>query len=244
MRDYPNLLSKSLGAKPAIGLSSGIHFVSAVHNNEDLSDIERFSYLRTLLEGPAYSTVAGLALTSANYEKAVDLLKQRFGQKQVIINSHMDHLLNLTPVTDSRDLWKLRKLYDTIEQDVRGLESLGVPVTSYGSLLVSVVQSRLPTDILIEIGKGMKLEHGEDWNLETLMKLLKVEIETRECVQTKGSNRGTFSVENKRPNYCRLRQPYTLQKAQETHPIAHIAVENILQLIVMWSQTYKRGKTF
>ena len=47
----------------------------------------------------------------------------------------------------------------------------------------------------------MKLEHGEDWNLETLIKLLKVEIKTRECVQTKGSNRGTFSVENKRPNY-------------------------------------------
>ena len=159
------------------------------------------------MEGPAYSTVAGLALTSANYEKAVDLLKQRFGQKQVIINSHMDHLLNLTPVTDSRDLWKLRKLYDTIEQDVRGLESLGVPVTSYGSLLVSVLQSRLPTDILIEIGKGMKLEHGENWNLETLMKLSKVEIETRECVQTKGSNRGTFSVENKMPNYGKNNPP-------------------------------------
>ena len=93
----------------------------------------------------------------------------------------------------------------------------------------------------------MKLEHGEDWNLETLMKLLKVEIETGECVQTKVSNRGTFSVDNKRPNYSksnpRLQQPYTLQKAQETHLIAHIAVENILQPIVTWSQTYKR-KTF
>ena len=74
-------------------------------------------------------------------------------------------------------------------------------------LLVSVVQSRLPTDILIEIGKGMKLEDGEDWNLETLMKLLKVEIETRECVQTKVSNRGTFSVENKRPNYGKSNPP-------------------------------------
>ena len=47
----------------------------------------------------------------------------------------------------------------------------------------------------------MKSENGEDWKLETLMKLLKVEIETSECVQTKGSTRGTFSVENKRPNY-------------------------------------------
>ena len=91
-------------------------------------------------------------MTSANYEKAVDLLKQHF---------------------DSRDLWKLRKLHDITEQDVCGLESLGVPVTSYRALLVSVAQSRLPTDILVEIGKGMKLEHCEDWELETLMKLLR-----------------------------------------------------------------------
>ena len=53
----------------------------------------------------------------------------------------------------------------------------------------------------------MKLEHGEDWNLETLIKLLKVEIETRECVQTKVSNRGTFSVDNKRPNYSKSNPP-------------------------------------
>ena len=34
-----------------------------------------FLTLANLLEGPAYSTVAGLALTSTNYEKAIDLLK-------------------------------------------------------------------------------------------------------------------------------------------------------------------------
>ena len=158
----PKLVIKKFGDQACNWIEFWDTFVSAVHNNEDLSDIERFSYLRTFLEGPAYSMVAGLALTSANYEKAVDSLKQCFGQKQVIISSHMDHLLNLTPVTDSQDLWKLRELYDTIKQDVRGWESLGAPVTSYGSLLVSVMQSRLPTDILIEIGKGMQLEHGED----------------------------------------------------------------------------------
>ena len=81
----PKLVIKKFGGQDCNGIEFWDTFKSAVHNNEDLSDIERFSYLRTLLEGPAYSTVAGLALTSANYEKAVDLLKQRFGQKQVIL---------------------------------------------------------------------------------------------------------------------------------------------------------------
>ena len=70
----------------------------------------------------------------------------------------MEHLLNLQAVTDSRELRKLRKLYDTIEQDIRGLRSLDVEVSSYGSLLISVIQGRLPRDILIDIGKEMKLK--------------------------------------------------------------------------------------
>ena len=36
---------------------------------------------------------------------------------------------NLQAVKDSRELRKLRKLYDTIEQDIRGLRSLDVEVS-------------------------------------------------------------------------------------------------------------------
>ena len=66
--------------------------------------------------------------------------KSGYGQRQVIINRHMEQQLNLQAVTDSRELRKLRKLYDTIEQDIRGLRSLDVEVSSYGSLLISVIQ--------------------------------------------------------------------------------------------------------
>ena len=135
----PKLVIKKFGGQPWQWLEFWDSFVTSVHNNEDLLDAERFSYFKSLLEGPANSTVAGLALTSTNYEKAIDLLKSRYGQRQVIINSHMEHLLNLQAVTDSRELRKLRKLYDTIEQDIRGsgrgLRSLDMEVSSYGSLL-------------------------------------------------------------------------------------------------------------
>ena len=112
----------------------------------------------------------------------------------------MEHLLILQAVTDSRELRKLRKLYDTIEQDIRGLRSLDVEVSSYGSLLISIIQGRLPRDILTDIGKEMKLKHGGVWNLETLMESLKLEIEARECVQTKGSFKESSSDRSK-PGY-------------------------------------------
>lgn len=59
-------------------------------------------------------SVAGLTLTSANYEEAVAALKRRFGntQDQLIVDKHMDALLNLPAVSSHHDLRGLRHLYD------------------------------------------------------------------------------------------------------------------------------------
>lgn len=40
---------------------------SAIHSNGSLSNVDKFSYLRGLLEGPAKASIAGFALTKANY---------------------------------------------------------------------------------------------------------------------------------------------------------------------------------
>ena len=51
-------------------------FESAIHKNEALADVDKFSYLRGRLVGPARSAIAGFAITSANYKAATDLLKR------------------------------------------------------------------------------------------------------------------------------------------------------------------------
>ena len=70
-------------------------FEAVIHSNDRISEVEKFTHLRSLLEGAAQSTIAGLQLTSANFPVAIDLLKERFTKKQMIINSHMDSLLKL-----------------------------------------------------------------------------------------------------------------------------------------------------
>ena len=58
-------------------------FKSAIHTNKALSNIDKFSFLRGLLLEHARLTIAGFALTSANYESAVDLLKRRYAKMTV-----------------------------------------------------------------------------------------------------------------------------------------------------------------
>ena len=48
---------------------------SAIHKNTSLSDVDKFTYLRGLVEEPAKSAIAEFALTLVNYLEAVDVLQ-------------------------------------------------------------------------------------------------------------------------------------------------------------------------
>jgi hypothetical protein len=51
-------------------------FEAAIDKNEELSSVDKFNYLNTLLEGAAAEAVAGLTLTSANYSEAVGVIEE------------------------------------------------------------------------------------------------------------------------------------------------------------------------
>ena len=103
-------------------------FESSVHNNKRLAAIDKFNYLNSLLMKSASEAISGLSITAANYDEAVTILKRRFGNKQLIIDRHMETLLNVNSVKSgpSGNTQPLRQLYDLIESQVRSLNSLGV----------------------------------------------------------------------------------------------------------------------
>ncbi len=77
----PKLQLKNFGGKVCEWPEFWDSFSSSIDNNDQLSDVDKFAYLRGYLEGPAKSTIAGLSLTSTNYQCAIDLLKKRFDKK-------------------------------------------------------------------------------------------------------------------------------------------------------------------
>ena len=84
--------------------------------------IDKYIYMKHLLEGQAAACISGLQLTENNYAEAVETLKQRFGVHQVIINAHMDSLIKLPSVTTMSDIHKVRSVFDQIESRVKGLQ--------------------------------------------------------------------------------------------------------------------------
>ena len=155
-------------------------FKSAIHENSALSEIDKFNYLKSLLERSAREAIAGLTLTAANYREAVSILQKRFGNKQQIISRHMELLLNLEPVTSQHQLRNLRRLYDSVETHVRSLKSMDVTSESYGSLLTSVLLSKLPQELRLIVTRKIT---EDELSLDALLKEVEQEIEARERAQ-------------------------------------------------------------
>ena len=153
-------------------------YMSSVDSNHKLGNIEKFTYLRSMLTDKASACVKGLALSADNYSEALNILKNRFGNRQVIIAKHMERLSNLAPVSSGSNVKELRNLYDQIEANVRSLQTLGVDSGSYGSLLVSVLLTRIPEEIRLIVTR--EYTEGSDWNLDNLLKALEKELSARE----------------------------------------------------------------
>ena len=172
-------------------------FESSVHKNATLTDIEKFIYLRSLLESSAADAISGYTLSAANYKEAVAVLQRRFGNKRFIIGKHLDSLWNLETISSINNTKSLRRLYDTVESHVRGLQALGVSPASYGELLMSILMNKLPQELCLIISRKLA---EEDWTLDTILGNFENEVIARErAAVTAGSYHSTRKVSFKTP---------------------------------------------
>ena len=124
-------------------------FNNAVHSRTDLRDEEKFNYLRRYLTGSALKSIEGLSLTSIGYLKAIDILTQEYGQKEIVVQTRLLHLSKIQDARRVTDSASLRKLYSEVNGHIRELEALGHPVDSLGSFIVTLLLQKMPSDLQV-----------------------------------------------------------------------------------------------
>ena len=77
----------------------------------------------------------------------------------------MDILLKLPVAPNLNDLRKFPQIYDTIESNVRGLQSLGIHADSYGNLLIPVMFSKLLEELRLIISRKFD---NDAWEIDLL----------------------------------------------------------------------------
>ncbi|XP_065680602.1 uncharacterized protein LOC136094543 [Hydra vulgaris] len=168
------------------------NFDCAINKNDELSNIQKMTYLRNLIHGQAYSAINGLSLSNENYTIALDILKQRFSNKQLTVFFYMKKLLKLDRLNNIKNVNLLRKLLDTIEIQIRSLENIGIDSSMYGSILVPITLDKLPEELNLIISR--KLNEDETWNIKDVFNILKAELRAREHINSSDLNTLLFTA--------------------------------------------------
>lgn len=77
-------------------------FTSLVHENPNLTNIERFHYLISSVSGTGSAVVRSVPLSDTNYAVAWRALHDRFNNIRLIVHAHLDKLFGFSRIFPSR----------------------------------------------------------------------------------------------------------------------------------------------
>ncbi|XP_055591231.1 uncharacterized protein LOC129743272 [Uranotaenia lowii] len=117
-------------------------FTSMIHNNAHLSDIDKFTYLRTSLTDDALIEIGSIELTSANYTIAWRTLENTFENRKLLVKSYLDVLFAVSPMSEeSYD--QLNRVVKDFETTLMMLQKVGVETDGMSTILQHMVCQRL-----------------------------------------------------------------------------------------------------
>ncbi|KAJ0169355.1 hypothetical protein K1T71_015239 [Dendrolimus kikuchii] len=117
-------------------------YISLIHNNTTISEINKFHYLRAALKGTAALSIKSLEFSSNNYHLAWQLLTERYDNERLLVNHHIQALFNFENIT--RECSRLlRNMVDITNKNLRALALLGQPTDHWDTLIIYIMSKKL-----------------------------------------------------------------------------------------------------
>ncbi|XP_065092424.1 uncharacterized protein LOC135713262 [Ochlerotatus camptorhynchus] len=117
-------------------------FVSLVHASLELSNIQKFYYLRSSLAGDALKLVQTIPISANNYPVAWNLLVDHFQNPSRLKQSYLDALFEF-PTLKRESAAELHSLVEKFEANVKVLKQLGEKTEFWDIILIRMLSIRL-----------------------------------------------------------------------------------------------------
>lgn len=114
----------------------------AIVHSANIPDVAKFCYLEEALVGEPKKLIASLTATDGNYKIAWDLLKNRYDNRKIIINSHLKEIMEIPSVNRDSHI-QLRSLSNTFFKAYRSLDAMGENVKDWDRILIYILVSKL-----------------------------------------------------------------------------------------------------
>ena len=160
-----------------------------IHEDDDLHTSTKFHYLVQSMEknSRASDVVKSYPKCDENYAKAVEALRDRFGREEDLIEMYVRELQRLVITTaKAKEKSSLSKLYDSLETQLRALESLGLKPEESTRFLFPMVESCLPEEALVAWQRSAlymvddKKSEDPKSKLDLIMEFIRREVQAEE----------------------------------------------------------------
>ncbi|KAL0830099.1 hypothetical protein ABMA28_003556 [Loxostege sticticalis] len=117
-------------------------FISLIHSRTDIDNINKLHYLRASLKGCASLVIDNLDVTSKNYESAWKLICDRYDNKRLLVNNHVQALFKIDHIK-TESCAAIRYLIDTTNKNLRALSALEQPTQHWDTLIIHIMSEKL-----------------------------------------------------------------------------------------------------
>ncbi|XP_055590095.1 uncharacterized protein LOC129742245 [Uranotaenia lowii] len=122
-------------------------FVSLIHESFELSDVQKFHYLKSALKGEAAKLVESLTITSGNYTIAWDTITKRYSNEYLLKKRHLQALMEF-PRIEKESAGQIHGLVDEFDHRLKILKQLGENTDYWGAMIVHWMCSKLDSRTL------------------------------------------------------------------------------------------------
>ncbi|XP_011884087.1 PREDICTED: uncharacterized protein LOC105571228 [Vollenhovia emeryi] len=117
-------------------------FETTIHQEKQLTAMQKQQYLVGVLKGEALSVIQGYKISNENYEHAWKLLKDTYDNNIIIIESHLEELLNFPAITKENKADSIRQFVWHIRTHMTSLKALGLPVDQWETVLMHLAKKK------------------------------------------------------------------------------------------------------
>ena len=122
-------------------------FESMIHNNDGLTEVQKFHYLKASLIQTAGQIISSLDFSAQNYTTAWNAVCKRFEKPKVLLHNHLRALHEL-PFVTAESAVQIRILVDGASKHLHCLKSLNEPVEYWDTLLLFHLCKKLDKSLI------------------------------------------------------------------------------------------------
>lgn len=169
-------------------------FETTINQDQDLTPMQKHQYLVGVLRGEALNIIQGFKISNENYEHAWKLLKDTYDNKMIMIETHLDELLDFPVISKENKADSIRQFVWHIRTHMT-LQALGQPVRQWETVILHLAKKKI--DFVEQRDWQNAIKDRSTANMPTMEEFLK--FVTDRCNTLRVLNQGKVKPATSKP---------------------------------------------